>query len=335
MSNDIIVLHIGAGKHSPSKRKDYKKLIRHALSRHNILEASNLLEGSKLTNTGYGSSLNILGNVECDASSIVHGSTTRQRSMIGIDDSKYPIGRMNEIYDKLDEFYIENKFGLTTPVALNYQSVGETELWSERRELKESKKQLILKESQRLYDTYKPNLSVQEITDTIGLLCINSDTTTLASSSGGNAFKAPGRIGCAGIIGAAIDFKLHDNLEVSCMCSGNGEDITVMKLAHYVVNNIQLDSDYGIELKNLLHNYSSQFNLSAVSYDNEPIIYVGVIVVIRNLNNGSVTLVYCHTTETFYFGYKVNDQEENIVLSELENHSRAGKVFAYGEFKLM
>ena len=43
---DILVIHIGAGKHDPNKLKKYKTLLRNALSKTSIVEASDVIESS-------------------------------------------------------------------------------------------------------------------------------------------------------------------------------------------------------------------------------------------------------------------------------------------------
>ncbi|KAM9887253.1 hypothetical protein OXX79_013787, partial [Metschnikowia pulcherrima] len=66
-SQDILAIHIGAGRHSAQKSQQYKKLLRLALRKSDILDASRVIEGSPLTNTGVGSSVDRLCQATSDA----------------------------------------------------------------------------------------------------------------------------------------------------------------------------------------------------------------------------------------------------------------------------
>lgn len=329
-SSDVLIVHIGAGNHSKLRDSQYRKLLRKAIRQSSLVDAAGVVERSPLTNTGNGSSLNLKGKVECDASFIQNfNGNTRQGSLTGIDDSNVPIETTLKLYEKVQQYYAEKfvGYGLSTPSALVYSacrdmfgSEGSTDI-------------LILPEAQHIYDTYQQHMA-QEVSDTIGIVEIGLEGTTLATSSGGNFFKIPGRVGCAGIIGAAIDFYRQGKVEISCMCTGSGEDIMAMKLAYYIVSHIYNETDevdYGAKLVELVQEQAARITLTAVNQQGEPIIYLGAIVII---NTGEKKmLVYCHSTESFYFGYKSNGKKD-IVVSRLHNPAKAGKVFAYGEFLL-
>lgn len=370
----MLIFHIGAGCHDIRKTQAYKKLISKALkSEGSYLEVSRIIEKSPLTNTGHGSSLNLLGEVECDASIIEFSKLDNKflvtkRSLLSIDDSYFPILKTQEVFDQCMKTYGElNQLGITLPLKLNYQSLKRyfptpaTEVVN-----------LVSKSARLFYDTYRSKVnekletklqvisesitsSVEHsasqvepnedfahkeapfngVSDTIGLIKIEELKTSIATSSGGNFFKIPGRISCAGEIGSSIDFKYNSNYEISCMCSGNGEDIIQMNLARYIVDNFNTDDlAWGESLTNLIKNYSKQFRLFARNNDNEPILYIGVILCIHDTQSGKVGIIYCHSTESFYFGFKSGSGESNTVLSRLDNPLKAGEVFAYGEFNV-
>ncbi|RLV92219.1 hypothetical protein JA1_003287 [Spathaspora sp. JA1] len=315
---DILVVHLGAGNHNPASSVKYKNLLKCALKQEGIIEASKILEKSELTNTGYGSSLNLLGNVECDVSFIESGKESRMGSLIGVD-CAYPIKKALQTFDYIKEVYQcpDDTHDLTAPVMLNYQSVKGM---IPRNQNELSSKQLVTKHQQRIYDLYKDVVLggrveelKHEITDTIGLIHITEDKTTLATSSGGNFFKLPGRIGCAGVLGAAIDFKRFNNFEISCMCSGNGEDIIRYKLAWEIVNNISQvpEDEYALYFKRLIGS-----------------MYCGFIVTIKS--NSTSHLLYGHTTESFHFGFRVGENTR-VILS----HSEKQGDFTFGEYKLL
>lgn len=342
----LLIIHIGAGNHSKTKRSQYKRLLASALSANGVREAATVIELSKLTNTGYGSSLDLCGCVECDASFIEVSDTMTSGALVGMDDTTTPIARMLEVYGKVEKLYHRlGRFGLTIPIFMNY---GKWLQMDENKQVHDRvpNNQLILPEAQRIYDTYKQSLMEEsdfnvipelahEITDTVGVIEIDFKTT-IATSSGGNFFKLPGRIGCAGVIGSAIGFARAKDVEISCMCSGNGEDIMKMELANFLVNSVYEESedesrDYGNFVVDKIKHHSQHFQLSSINNDGKRIIYVGVIIVVNYIKSGRRRIIYCHSTESFYFGY-CDRGKPNIVASSLDKIDRAGLSFACGEF---
>ncbi|GMF07440.1 unnamed protein product [Ambrosiozyma monospora] len=97
-----------------------------------------------------------------------------------------------------------------------------------------------------LDDLVVPDAIIQ---DTIGVCFIDTDTNTIITgcSSGGNLLKDHGRVGCSGVIGSGLfththqkpdgndnsngDQNQNNTVQISVMCSGNGEDIIQMNLA--------------------------------------------------------------------------------------------------------
>lgn len=341
----ITIIHIGAGNHSIYKTEKYKKLIKSTLVKPNndsIFEKSEKLEKSNLTNTGYGSSLNIQGNVECDSSYLEISTFNHDRNGLSIFNikDKYPITETNRILQKINRLYDKgtkfHNMGLTKPLILNHDSTHEIDrllfdqrlnmpIDSSKTEDLYDPKLLILSKSQRIYDSYMNSLNFDStlvsrnecVQDTIGLIEISELKTAIATSSGGNFFKLPGRIGCAGVIGCAIDNFENDDISISCMCSGNGEDIIRMSLAKRVTKFFEhYDGDEYVE--------------DLVSLFKKENAYIGIIVIIRFSKSGQGRLIYCHSTESFYFGFKVNGKIE-IVLSRLDKP--VGK-FIRGEYKI-
>ncbi|KAG7664505.1 uncharacterized protein J8A68_001956 [[Candida] subhashii] len=315
--NDILIIHLGAGNHSSDFSSQYKSLLRRSLKQDNLIEASKILEDSSLTNTGYGSSLNILGKVECDASFVINTKVENKRrigSLSGID-SKHPISTLFDTFTFIEDIYKNDQHELSIPVSLSYPSLKGI-LPKQNDSIN-----LISEKSQRIYEAYKEKVfegRIEElkhiISDTIGLIRIVDGNTTIATSSGGNFFKLPGRIGCAAIIGAAIDSINYEDCEISCMCSGNGEQIVKSMLAHEIANKIRnIPSDeYGKCLQEIVYKHSDKF-------------YGGFIV--ATTSPGKIQILYGHTTESFHFGYRVNDSTR-VVLSYSERQGR----FTFGEY---
>lgn len=351
----LIIVHIGAGSHSQLKTGHYKKLIKRALqvpeSERSLLESSEKLEKSPLTNTGYGSSLNLLGKVQCDASFIRHNrpnNKTEMGSMYNIT-KHYPISETIRCFEQLNKLYSEGfrSFGLSQPIIFDY---AQKEVLNNISRIEENLNEdpLVSLKAQKIFDIYRAKLTsnlipqaeeVQavrsEIQDTIGIIHINDKTTEIATSSGGNFFKFPGRIGCAGILGAAIAHCKRNGISVSCMCSGNGEDIIIMNLANRIAEQMVTSTnvEYCETLTDIIVRSSMDMPLTAVDSDNKPIIYVGALCVIHNLETDKKHLAYSHSTESFYFGFKSQTCAPEIVLSRLDS-TKVGRVFARGEFKI-
>ncbi|KAI5949912.1 hypothetical protein KGF54_005390 [Candida jiufengensis] len=313
MSN-VLILHIGAGNHSLSSNKKYAQLIKKALKQKSILEVSDILEKSPLTNTGYGSNLNLLGEVEIDASFMKSDGSVGSLTGLQID---CPTREMFRIFEKINELYSKSSIGkeLLKPVTLNVSRLKKFINVNESFNV-------ITKENQKIFDSHKTSINEFKsfnVQDTIGIISLKENETVITSSSGGNFFKLPGRIGCAGIIGASIGFKSLPTyeLEISCICSGNGEQILKYNLASQLVNSIidMDESNYVEELRNFIFKLDPQF-------------YCGFIIVI-NYSGSKIRLLYGHTTESFHFGYKVNSKSRAI----LSFNESPGK-FTFGEYEL-
>lgn len=307
--DQIVILHIGAGKHNAKDNDQYVRLMKKALEKSDVVEINGILEKSPLTNTGYGSSLNILGEVEIDASYIKSDGESGALSGLQV---QSPTQEMFRIYNNINKQYNRDT-NLSRPLSLHCSSL------KRYMDIK-SDGQIVSSKSQKIYDLYKDRIlqyAGDDINDTVGSIVIDTDQTTLSTSSGGHFFKLPGRIGCAGIIGAAIYYEKIDDTEISCMCSGNGEQIIQHSLAQLIVTNVHRmdEGEYGTQLEKLLLSKSKD-------------IYCGFIAVLRR-SNGVTHLLYGHTTETFYFGTRVNDSTR-VILSSAEQEGK----FTFGEYKL-
>lgn len=335
---DILIVHSGAGNQSLLNRSKYKKLLKNALLSGSMIEASKVLEGSSLTNTGIGSSLNLLGKVQCDSSFIIRNNAraVEMGAMFNIR-HPFPILENIRISSQFRDVYQGNALGLSRPVLVDHQQVCHASEASEAN--------LVTDKNQKIYDMYKrqglsnvdPTLAHllklhEPVTDTIGVIHITPESTSIAASSGGNFFKFPGRIGCAGIIGSSIYSKVVGSKGVSCMCSGNGEDIIMMQLAKSVTERIARANEEEEELPELLVDTIQDEGASIPISTDSGQLYVGVICTIHDLVNNKTKLIYCHSTPSFFFGFYRKSSEPEIILSTLE--SRNNGIFCRGEFKI-
>ncbi|EDK46224.1 hypothetical protein LELG_04405 [Lodderomyces elongisporus NRRL YB-4239] len=351
---DLLVIHIGAGNHAVTSNKKYSNLLRKALSHNNILDAASEVEVSNLTNTGYGSSLNKVGKVEIDASFIDSASSfhaswanncrlpqngtkptqpetkaVRIGSITGLK-CREPTREMVRIFGELEQQYAETPY-LTMPISLNC-----TSLKSYMKINEDKDEDLISAKAQRIYEIYNTDgistTAKEEISDTVGLTQIKEHGFVMVTSSGGNFFKLPGRIGCAGVINAAISHKETNGLKISCMCSGNGEQIIRYNLASFLVE--KFSTRFG-ELE-----WGSNLSKELFALDSE--LYIGFIVIIEPIvnivnNNGGcehvkkISLIYGHSTESFHFGYRAGDNETKTILSFAEKK----ELFTFGEYCIL
>ncbi|KAI3403156.2 hypothetical protein KGF56_004045 [Candida oxycetoniae] len=318
---DLLILHIGAGNHNESLNKKYATLIKKALSKNSLIDAAEVLENSALTNTGFGSSLNMLGKVEIDASFISYtadGSeenkpSVKMGSLTGLK-CRNPTEEMARIFSEIDQQYGQLD-GLVAPISLNCTSLKNYMDINE-----DDDDDLISIKSYNTFNAYKKdatsNIKEQEVSDTIGLIQINDTEVAMVTSSGGNYFKLPGRIGCAGVMGAAISFKEEQDYMICCMCSGNGEQIIRDHLATSIIEVFDTSekSNYGQYLEKVL-------------FETDPKFYIGFVVVFKRYDESTATLVYGHSTESFYFGYKVGG-DSRAILSFREKKG----CFTFGEY---
>ncbi|CAK9441183.1 uncharacterized protein LODBEIA_P50520 [Lodderomyces beijingensis] len=343
---DLLVIHIGAGNHHASSNSKYAKLIKKALSKHTIAESSRVLEDSPWTNTGYGSSLNRLGQVEIDASFISHGGddgTTRMGSLTGLK-CRNPTVEMFRIYDEIAKEY-QTTPELNVPLALNCTSlksfVGIREDDSEG---------LVSEKSYRIFQLYKNGVSSvardkeegEGVMDTIGLAHITHVGVDIATSSGGNFFKLPGRMGCAAIPGAAIAFLQNESGLFCCMCSGDGEQIVKYHLASTIIEKYTLyekanndddnDNDDDDDDDESQRQHFCEYVKSELTRL-DPNFYFGFILIVARRGGmdeeATRNLIYGHSTKSFHFGFRVGDQTKAI-LSFAEKEAD----FTFGEYRL-
>lgn len=357
----MLVVHIGAGNHLRSRDSEYKKILQNALRSKSHNAAAIALEEPSLTNTGCGSSLNMDGKVECDAS-IIRANMTENKIEVRVAahniQHKTPTLALLDGLDVLRGEYSARYglWGLSAPVVFDYGAIAlrfGLEIHSQN-ELVDSLKRKVfglyrermerdtVQDSVKVRENLQENLqvnvqeNVQEnvqvseftgVQDTIGLIHSTEEILTVLSSSGGNFFKLPGRIGCAGIVGAATAVRFFGLWCISCLCSGNGDDIIQMNLAATIAGRFEDPDTFGFLLVSYIKEAAISLPLQAQDSCGNNIIYVGVLCVLRNISTGETRLVYSHSTESFYFGY-MKDKPHTVL-----SRSRAG-VFVQGEYRI-
>ncbi|OUM56033.1 hypothetical protein BVG19_g5690 [[Candida] boidinii] len=386
----VIIVHCGAGNHSPNNKQKFKRLIINSLNFNNDSEnrdeaidnldnshISNSLkpyldkfisiccniESSELTNTGYGSSINNIGRIECDSSIILHDFHNKIFQSTAVNLSyNYPILKC------LQDLIISNskkisRLGLTPFLFksyLNSNEFNQRDLITKRQKKNYELYQLYLLKDQE--EVASGNLAsgklpvIEEpVSDTIGVSMILDDGRMITgTSSGGNLFKDSGRIGCAGVIGSGIYSDIYnDAIKVTVMCSGNGEDIIQMGLSRNIYEYLILHKDeFIIQSDKLTCDLISEvcFESSRKVYLRGGVdefhgtnLYVGVICYIEytyldddaeeeedehqesTLEPRTVKLLsYFHTTENFVFGFKYRGKTE-FKFSNLVNGKKSNR----------
>lgn len=359
----MLVVHIGAGNHLRSRDSEYKKILQNALRSKSYNAAAIALEEPSLTNTGCGSSLNMDGKVECDAS-IIRANMNENKIEVRIAahniQHKTPtlalLGGLNALTREYSARY--GFWGLSAPVVFDYGAIAlrfgleihsQNELVEglkrkvfglyreriERRDIKvddsvQDSVQENVQEIQDIQNSVQDSVQVPEfpeVQDTVGVIHLTQETLTVLSSSGGNFFKLPGRVGCAGIVGAATAVRFIGLWCISCLCSGNGDDIVQMNLAATIADRFEDPDTFGFLLVSYIKEAAISLPLQAQDSHGNNIIYVGVLCVLRNISTGETRLVYSHSTESFYFGY-MKDKPHTVL-----SRSRAG-VFVQGEYRI-
>jgi len=379
----MLLIHIGAGRHSLLLDAKYKKLLRNALLV-DFSAASQIIEKSPLTNTGYGSSLDHDGNASCDCtySTINLGKVEELLSLTNIGTCATPTLACELIVQSLASIYhrgiahgsARGILGLLKPSSMEFESARKlclivvdelvlkhTRLLYERymenerqlealidRKLREEETRDGMEEvingdtedqglnSENLDNTNESILRQhrldvsQSVQDTVGLL-ETGDSIKMSTSSGGAFLRPPGRVSCAGVYGAGSGFGRVGDTMVMCFCSGNGDDIVKMALASHISDRLarivnEEWTELGPTLVDIVRERSTICQLQAVDENLNSIVYVGVVAVVKQHNK--LRVVYCHSTETFYFGFRGQTGTE-IVLSK---HNKPG-TFVCGEYR--
>lgn len=360
----MLVVHIGAGNHQANKAK-YQGILKKALD-HDFLTASEIIEKSQWTNTGYGSNPDWNGSASCDGTlaSVNHHNKVHVTLLTEIIDCAVPTRALDAVAEKLHQLYsdglVRGHLGLVRPVSMPFALAREI--------VDLPREPILLHRGRKYYESVRSVLALEHlagfgaemgavstnvaanttdvafsgtdkreadfsavsshvphfpVADTVGFI-ESSPALRFSTTSGGHMLRFPGRTSCAGIYGAGSGYACLGDAEVVTLCSGNGDDIITMGLASHVSDHMAAAATAGEVLAETLQRIvlsRAQLVLSC---------YVGVLCVVRGRANSArkSTLVYCHTTETFYFGFRSSAGTE-VVLSKGKRGLCVG-----GEFRL-
>ncbi|MEM3550256.1 MAG: isoaspartyl peptidase/L-asparaginase [Candidatus Bathyarchaeia archaeon] len=240
-----IVVHGGAGTwHAERSQPGLQGVIKAAETGYDILnkgggaveavvEAVAMMEDEGVFNAGYGSTLNIEGHVEMEAS-VMDGKTMQAGAVGLLKDIKNPIRLAKIVMEKTDHVFVAGEGAEKLARIFNLERrnpVTELRLkyyGNQRRALFEGKFEL-----PRLSELIKcyPDLFKLE---TVGAVALDNDgNVAAATSTGGFPLKFPGRIGDSPLIGCGT---YADNMSGACSATGVGEIAIKLVLAKTVCN---------------------------------------------------------------------------------------------------
>ncbi|NWR21683.1 TASP1 aspartase, partial [Emberiza fucata] len=227
----FVLVHAGAGYHSESKAKEYKhvckracqkaieKLQAGALATDAVTAALIELEDSPFTNAGLGSNLNLLGEIECDAS-IMDGKSLNFGAVGALSGIKNPVSVANRLLcegqkGKLSagrippcflvgegayRWAVDHGIPACPPgIMATRFSLAAFKRNKRKLELAEKVETDLIQLKKRRQSNEKENDS--GTLDTVGAVVVDQEGNVAAAvSSGGLALKHPGRVGQQGYV---------------------------------------------------------------------------------------------------------------------------------------
>ncbi|ETO76321.1 hypothetical protein F444_08271 [Phytophthora nicotianae P1976] len=249
MSDWLLAIHCGAGRYGASNEAAYLALLQSALeSAHQVIArsrsptaaqiAAHLLqafEHSPLTNAGLGANLTEQGRVECEAS-VVCGQTHLVSCCGAVTGVKEPSALAWKLLEqtKSDETSATFAFGRQPPLVV----VGEharqlaRDFGLETARDEELETYQVTEKPREQWTKWHQRFQVletkEEHLDTVGAICMDPRGNVAAAlSSGGVAYKVPGRLGLAGCPRMGCDASNAVNITRNSRKRKRGEHIKV------------------------------------------------------------------------------------------------------------
>jgi len=198
-------------------KRGYGTLVNGGSALDAVEESIRYMEESPLFNAGYGSSLNLLGEVELDAS-IMDGSTLRAGAVGGVKGVKHAITLARAVMEKTPHILLVGE-GARKFASIIGMEVDKDLVYQKRKELYDAYMKGVGK---RDFPTYLPSsrLIKSYLADTVGAVAVDDKRRlAAATSTGGIMLKLPGRVGDSAIIGAGT----YANEKGACSGTGVGE----------------------------------------------------------------------------------------------------------------
>ncbi|NXL42060.1 TASP1 aspartase, partial [Podilymbus podiceps] len=353
----FVLVHAGAGYHSESKAKEYKhvckracqkaieKLQAGALATDAVTAALIELEDSPFTNAGLGSNLNLLGEIECDAS-IMDGKSLNFGAVGALSGIKNPVSVANRLLcegqkGKLSagrippcflvgegayRWAVDHGIPACPPgIMATRFSLAAFKRNKRKLELAEKVETDLIQLKKRRQSNEKENDS--GTLDTVGAVVVDQEGNVAAAvSSGGLALKHPGRVGQAALYGCgcwAENTGAHTPYSTAVSTSG------ICYFYKYFKKN-----------SSIANNSPQQFYSGSPFLANEDGVLGGVIV-LRSCRCSAepesshekptllVEFLWSHTTESMCVGYmSAQDGKAKTHISRLPPGAVAGQSVA-------
>uniref|UniRef100_A0A670Z3P1 Threonine aspartase 1 n=1 Tax=Pseudonaja textilis TaxID=8673 RepID=A0A670Z3P1_PSETE len=336
----FVLVHAGAGYHSESKAKEYKhvckracrkaieKLQAGALVTDAVTAALVELEDSPFTNAGMGSNLNLLGEIECDAS-IMDGKSLNFGAVGALSGIKNPVSVANKLLCEGQKGKLSA--GRIPPCFLVAEGAFR---WAVDHGISACPPGVMATSE----DTQKSE-NESETLDTVGAVVIDQEGNVAAAvSSGGLALKHPGRVGQAALYGCgcwAENMGFQNPYSTAVSTSGCGEHLVRTLLARECSCALQNEDAHQALLETMQNKFiSSPFLASEDGV-------LGGVIVLRSCRcsaepNSSqdkqsllVEFLWSHTTESMCVGYmSAQDGKAKTHISRLPHGAVAGQSVA-------
>ncbi|XP_036178127.1 threonine aspartase 1 isoform X2 [Myotis myotis] len=287
----FVLVHAGAGYHSESKAKEYKhvckracqkaieKLQAGALATDAVTAALVELEDSPFTNAGMGSNLNLLGEIECDAS-IMDGKSLNFGAVGALSGIKNPVSVANRLLcegqkGKLSagrippcflvgegayRWAVDHGIPSCPPNIMTTRfSLAAFKRNKRKLELAERVETDFIQLKKRRQSNEKENDS--GTLDTVGAVVVDHEGNVAAAvSSGGLALKHPGRVGQAALYGCgcwAENTGAHNPYSTAVSTSGCGEHLVRTILARECSHALQAEDAHQALLETMQNKFIS------------------------------------------------------------------------------
>ncbi|KAG7298696.1 hypothetical protein JYU34_017103 [Plutella xylostella] len=335
----FIAVHCGAGYHSDTLKKEYRKTCYLACRKANealkqggnavdaVEKAIIELENSPLTNAGYGSNLSWEGSVECDAS-IMDGQTLHWGACGAVAGVWNPISLARAVcarqaaalaLGRVPPCVLSGRGARASAERMGLKIVDERKMISARafRNFKHSKRKL-----KRYSMQNDVNFSPL---DTVGAVCVDSNGVVAAgASSGGVSLKHEGRVGQAASYGSGVWAVMsRDGVSpsVAACTSGCGEHLIRTQLALNTAESL-LEASPVLGLDKCL---KTKFLESPFLWD-VPERLGGTLALKFDPQNGEGELFWGHTTKTMCLGYMSTESDRpKFTISQLPSKVAPGR----------
>ncbi|NWV56122.1 TASP1 aspartase, partial [Daphoenositta chrysoptera] len=363
----FVLVHAGAGYHSESKAKEYKhvckracqkaieKLRAGALATDAVTAALIELEDSPFTNAGLGSNLNLLGEIECDAS-IMDGKSLNFGAVGALSGIKNPVSVANRLLcegqkGKLSagrippcflvgegayRWAVDHGIPACPPgIMATRFSLAAFKRNKRKLELAEKVETDLIQLKKRRQSNEKENDS--GTLDTVGAVVVDQEGNVAAAvSSGGLALKHPGRVGQAALYGCgcwAENTGAHNPYSTAVSTSG----------IYYFYKYLMKECSCALQTEDahqaLLETMQNKFIGSPFLANEDGVL--GGVIVLRSCRCSAepessqekptllVEFLWSHTTESMCVGYmSAQDGKAKTHISRLPPGAVAGQSVA-------